>query len=85
MAILTYRDFPLLKGYVEQILEVFKANPDKTKAHKISTPVMKSMTQNPEVLREIIRLNMAQPGFFVSFTIQPRRWRLSATPIFILS
>ncbi len=82
MAIPTYRDFPLLNSYVGQILEVFKANPDKTKAHKISTPIMESMTHNPEVLREIIRLNMAQPGFFNKFHYPAPSMQVVRNPYF---
>lgn len=64
MATPSYLDFPLLKEHVSQILRIFKIQPDKTKAHKLSTPILEAMTYDPAVMREIIRLNIVQPGFF---------------------
>ena len=82
MASPTYLDFPLLKDDVGQIIKVFKANPDKNRAHELSTPILVAMTHNPAVLREIIRLNMAQPGFFNRLHYPAPNMQVARTPYF---
>lgn len=82
MASPTYLDFPLLKQNVQKILQIFKANPDKLKAHEIATPVLESMTHDPAVMREIIRLNISQPGFFNRLHYPAPNMQVARTPYF---
>ena len=60
----TYQDFLILKDRIGQILKVFQENSEKSKAHELSTPILQAMTNDPEVMRQIIQLNVRQPGFF---------------------
>jgi hypothetical protein len=78
----TFAEFPELKRFVTEILGIFKANADKTKAHEISKPLLEAMTHNPQVMTEIIRLNIAQPGFFNRTHYPSPSMQVARTPYF---
>lgn len=78
----TFAAFPELKRSVSELIGIFKANPDKTKAHEISKPVLEAMTHNPQIMTEIIRLNIAQPGFFNRTHYPSPSMQVARTPYF---
>ena len=51
-----------LSEYVAQLKAVF-AGRDRYAAHAAAAPVLRSMTHDPHVLHEILKLNLAKPEF----------------------
>lgn len=60
----SYSDYPELAKAVKELLGIFRSNPDKDQAHRLATPVLEAMTHNPQVLDDIVAMNIETPGFF---------------------
>jgi hypothetical protein len=78
----TYKDFPALRKNVDEILAIFKANPDKHAAHKAATPILEAMTHDPQVLADILELNFSQPGFFARTNYPVPNLGIDSNPYF---
>ena len=55
--------YPTTFSFINELIEVFKSSNDKRLAHQNSKEILRQMTSEPEIIKELLTYNINQEGF----------------------